>query len=249
MVMPVRRTHHHFLVVVHDVTPHAYTPLQIISKLLYPFVGTNVAAAVVPCWHGVPLNTANPGFLEFVRAAYGELLLHGYTHHTTNSGLIALLTEQANEFTRAPALIALKHLQRGRAILADLFTQAITGFVPPAWQVGPVTPQLLRHSGLHYRMGLGSLTAIDTTPQPLAVASWDCGRIAALGLAGEAIAAVQYVRNPAALPCIVLHPRDLARGYCARALYLIQHLLAAGWQPILPGSYIQRYMQQPARSA
>jgi Uncharacterized protein conserved in bacteria (DUF2334) len=235
--MQLHHTPRQFLVIVHDVAPHAFMPLQTISDLLSPLLGTRVAAAVVPCWHGRQLTAHDSVFVQYVRASYGELLLHGYTHQTNTSGPIALLTDQANEFTRLTPTMAIERIQHGRAVLAELFNYDVAGFVPPAWQTGPVTPLLLKRCGLMYHMGFGSLSAIDTLPQPLAVASWDCGRFAVLGLAAEAVAALQYFFYPKAMPCIVLHPRDVERGFFARALHLIRHLLAAGWQPILPGEY------------
>jgi predicted deacetylase len=237
--MQLRTTPRQFLVIVHDVAPQAFVPLQKIGDTLFPLLGTRVAAAIVPCWHGRQLTAYDTTFVQHVQTSYGELLLHGYSHHTNTSGPVALLTKQANEFTRLTAVTALARIRQGLAILAEHFEGNVAGFVPPAWQAGPITLFLLQQCGLAYQMGLSALTAIDTLPQPLAVVSWDCGRFAALGLIGEAVAALQYFLNPAAIPCIVIHPRDVERGFLVRAVHLIRHLLATGWQPVLPGQYIR----------
>jgi hypothetical protein len=113
----------------------------------------------------------------------------------------------------------------------------IRGFVAPAWQPGPVTPALLNSCGLDYALGFWSLDCAGTR-LPLAVWSWDCGNIAALGLAGEALGWLRRALRPDAVPCVVLHPRDVTRGYLARALNLIRRLQTAGLRPVLPATFL-----------
>lgn len=231
----------HFLVIVHDVAPPFLGSLQQISAQLRPLIGNLAVGAVVPCWHGTQLSSSDAPFIGHTRTAYSEVLLHGYMHHSARAwGPVALLTSQANEFTDLTPSAAVRRIQAGQADIANCLGVTVRGFVPPAWQSGPITPGLLAACGLSYQLGLTDLQTLNRAPRPLAVWSWDCGRFAALGLAGEALGTLRHLQQPTALPCIVLHPRDLQRGYLDRALHLVRKLLSSGWQPITPGALVDQ---------
>lgn len=230
-----------FLVIVHDLTPHTLALSRHIISQIQTLIGNAVAGAVVPCWQGNRIASDDGSFIKHVSEAYGELLLHGYTHYVAHAWTpVALLTAQANEFTGLTPAAAMQRLSAGQIAMAEHFGVATRGFVPPAWQPGPITPTLLKACGLTYLLGLDHMQMVDSGRQPLAVSSWDCGRFRALGLVGEALGAAQFLLRPSALPCIVLHPRDIERGYAVRALHLIRRLLANGWLPILPGELADR---------
>lgn len=223
-----------FMVVVHDVAPPFLSTLCHIMRQLHPLVGGAVAGAVVPSWHGTQIVESSLT-VDHARGAYGELLLHGYTHHAARAcGPIALLTAGANEFSALPRPEAASRIHQGQAALASCFGSPARGFVPPAWQPGSLTSALLAEAGISYQLGLRELRTAAGSTQPLAVWSWDCGRVAALGLAGECLGALQRAIWRGATPCVVLHPADLARGFLRRALDLVRQLLAEGLRPALP---------------
>jgi Uncharacterized protein conserved in bacteria (DUF2334) len=188
----------------------------------------------VPRWHGNQI-AEHPLSIDHARASYGELLLHGYTHQASSArGPIALLTNGANEFSALRHEDARFRVRHGQADLTRCFGAGASGFVPPAWQAGSLTSALLAESGIVYQLGLRELRTATGGRQPLAVWSWDCGRVAALGLAGECLGALMRAILRGATPCVVLHPADLARGFLGRAIDLVRRLLAEGLQPVLP---------------
>lgn len=69
----------HFAVVVHDVGPRFLPQLGRIVGAFGPRLGRRVAGAVVPRWHGRPIDRDGPGFARFVADTFGEVLQHGYT--------------------------------------------------------------------------------------------------------------------------------------------------------------------------
>jgi hypothetical protein len=229
--------HRTFLVVVHDVAPLFLGALRTITRELRRLVNGAIAGAVVPHWHGAAFPDWRPRFAEYVRASFGEVLLHGHTHHAPQSnGLVGLLTDGADEFGALTPVEASQRLRLGRALLVENLGVPVRGFVAPAWQPGPVSPSVLRDCALDYRLGFWGLWPVHSAALPLAVWSWDCGRAAAAGLAGEALGRARLSLRPAAIPCVVLHPRDVARGYLVRALRLIERFLGAGWRPVLPAT-------------
>lgn len=222
-----------FLILFHDVAPPHLPVIRALVDAVRACAGPGapLAAAVVPCWHGQPL-TAAPGFAAEVRALFDERLLHGHTHHTRRGGALGALTGQANEFTGLSAAAAAEKLRLGQALFAEAFGAPAVGFVPPAWQCGPLTPALLAQHGLRYCVGLWGLGRAHGASLPLATWSWDAGVIAALGWAGEALGTARAWAWPQAMPCVVVHPADAARGYLPRILRRIEGLLAGGRRPV-----------------
>src|SRR5688572_24280932 len=95
MHLPLRT----FLVVVHDVAPPFEGALRTITRELRPLVSGAVAGAVVPQWHGSGRAGWRSPFVDYVRSSFGEVLLHGLTHHALRpSGVVGLLTACADEF-------------------------------------------------------------------------------------------------------------------------------------------------------
>lgn len=222
-----------FLVVVHDVTTEFFAPVAQMLHALRPLVGRAVAAAVVPHWHGQP--GINAELAALVREHCGEVLLHGCTHQTACWWHpLAVLTGQANEFSRLALPAALARLQIGRALLRRWFAAPVAGFVPPAWQSGPLNLPALARCGLHYGLYFSCCAATSGARWPLATWSWDTGRLAWPGLVGEWLGTARALLLPRAVPCVVLHPADVARGYLERALERVRMLLAAGRRPLLP---------------
>jgi hypothetical protein len=229
-----------FLVVVHDIAPHFLRPLVTIGRELRHVVGGAVAGAVVPHWHGDERSDQHAPLVAYLQETVGEVLLHGYSHNALHQqGLVSLLTDGANELSGSTCAEARHRLRCGRALLEASLGISICGFVPPAWQPGPVTPELLADCGLEYMLGFWQVTLARGWRHALAVWSWDCGRSAGLGLLGERLGWLRLRGQPNAVPCVVVHPRDVTRGYLVRALHVIDQLLAAGWRPMLPSAYLR----------
>jgi len=197
-------------------------------------------AAVVPCWHGERLSGSARGFVEWVKVEFGEVLLHGYTHHRADhGGAIGLLTGNANEFTRMGTCEAIKRLRCGQAILAEVFGQPANGFVPPAWQRGPITSSVLVVSGFRYSVGFTGVESVEGERIPLCTWSWDAGVFGPLGVAGEAVGSVLTAVHPEAVPCVVFHPLDVERGFLPRGMALVKKFLAEGRRPVTFGNLFE----------
>ena len=102
----------------------------------------------------------------------------------------------------------------------------------PGWLFGNVTTQLLEQHGIKYAVGLKSMTYSTGLRLRLATWSWDCGVIGLAGYAGEILGTALYLRKNA-IPCIVLHPNDVPRGFLPRILSRIRNFLDSGFNPVL----------------
>src|SRR4051794_15646635 len=87
-----------FALVVHDVAPAFLPQLARIAEALAPRVGRAMAGAVVPCWHGRPIEGPGGGFERLVARSFGEVLQHGYTHRQDRPGFLSLFTGRSDEF-------------------------------------------------------------------------------------------------------------------------------------------------------
>ena len=66
-----------FAVVVHDVDPTLLPQLSSLAEALAPRLGARVPGAVVPCWHGRPIEGQGGAFGRFVAEAFGGALQPG----------------------------------------------------------------------------------------------------------------------------------------------------------------------------
>jgi hypothetical protein len=62
--------------------------------------------------------------------------------------------------------------------------------------------------------------------------SWDWGIVSHLGLVGECFGNGAFRLRPAALPCVVIHPIDVDRGYLPRIVRIIDGLRRQGRRPV-----------------
>lgn len=239
MFVPVaRETSSRFAVVVHDVAPVFLPQLERIAVALAPRVGRVISGAVVPCWHGRPIEGLGSGFERFVSGVFGEVLQHGYTHRQDRPGLVSLFTGRSDELAGLNREEVRRRLERGRELLRRALGVEPAGFVPPAWQVGWATTEELGECGFRYLATFSAIWATRGPKIPLATWSWDWGVLGSLGRVGQRFGEFSSWIRPEALPCVVLHPADVGRGYLPRALEVIDRLLGLGRTPGLPSEFL-----------
>ncbi len=227
-----------FAVVVHDVAPAFLPQLAKIAEALAPRVGRKVAGAVVPCWHGCPIDCAETGFERFVAETCGEVLQHGYTHRQERPGLLSLLTGCSDELAGLPREDVRRRLGLGRELLRQVLDVAPAGFVPPAWQVGRATVEELRGCGFRYLATFGAIRGANGPAIPLSTWSWDWGVLGLLGRVGQRFGDALWWLRPQTLPCVVVHPVDVDRGYLPRVLEVIDRLLGMRRTPGLLSEFL-----------
>ena len=227
-----------FTVVVHDVAPPFMPQLARIVESLAPRVGREVAGAVVPCWHGRPIDGLGDGFERFVAGAFGEVLQHGYTHRQDRPGVVSLFTGRSDELPGLPLQEVQRRLGLGRELLWRVLGVAPAGFVPPAWQVGRVTVRELEACGFRYLARFGVIRAASGPTIPLTTWCWDWGALGLLGRVGQRFGDFSWRVRPAALPCVVVHPADVDRGYLPLVLGVVDRLLGLGRTPGLFSEFL-----------
>jgi predicted deacetylase len=234
----VRDVYRRFAVVVHDVAPAFLPQLARIAEALAPRIGRQLAGAVVPCWHGRPIEGPGGGFGRFVTGAFGEVLQHGYTHRQDRPGVLSLFTGRSDELVGLPREEVRRRLGLGRELLRRALGVAPAGFVPPAWQVGRATAEELGGCGFRYLATFGAIRAASGPTIPLATWSWDWGVLGPLGRVGQRFGDVSWRLRPATLPCVVVHPADVDRGYLPRVLEVVDRLLGRGRTPGLLSEFL-----------
>jgi hypothetical protein len=229
-----------FHVSVHDVAPRWLGAVRTILDALSPRVGPALSLAVVPAWHDAPLDARRDReLLALVRAAGGEIHVHGLTHRAERArGWVGVLTAGSNEFSGLSRGDALERVARASGLLAALELRP-TGLVPPAWSPGPLDAAALGGLGLDHLITLFSARSASGARAPLATVSWDTDRAGLLAPLGEALGVAAGVVVPHAIMHIVLHPADVGRGLLPRALARIDRLLGEGrrparWSTLLP---------------
>jgi predicted deacetylase len=221
-----------FCVIVHDVTPVFAREVNTIFEHLLPEVGNTLAGALVPCWHGVELDTRGRRIMRGWSSLCGETLLHGWTHRREyRPGIVSWVTGRADEFGGCSQREVIERVRRGRESLQKSIGRAASGLVPPAWQM-PLDLDDLRDSGIAYILNFKRLQSVSGHNVALATYSWDWGRFTVLSRVGASLGTCLTLWNRHAVPVIVLHPADVRRGHIVCAVNLIRRLKSAGAVPV-----------------
>jgi predicted deacetylase len=223
-----------FCVMLHDVAPLYSSHVATFTKSLAPMVGNAMAAAVVPCWGGVPLGEKDRPFLDRVRAEYASIQLHGYEHFRPGrGGLVSKIADGKDEMNGLDPAETDRRLAAGQEILERWMGQPARGFIAPTYNIGFATPDRLAKFGILYTVGYSHVTTTEGKRLRLSSWIWDVSPIRILCRAGYRWGEIQYRFRKNALPCVVLHPLDLERGFLPQIERTVQKLLNAGRQPVL----------------
>jgi predicted deacetylase len=223
-----------FCVMLHDVAPIYASHVATFTRVMAPLVGTAMSAAVVPCWGGVPLEERDRPFLERVQAEYANILLHGYEHfRPAGGGMVSKIADGKDEMLGLGPVETDRRLEAGQAILAKWLGRPALGFIAPTYRIGLASPERLARFGIHYTVGYRDVVTSTGRRLPLATWVWDVSPVRLLCRAGYRLGELQYRFCKRALPCVVLHPLDLERGFLPQIEQTVVKLLHAGRQPVL----------------
>jgi predicted deacetylase len=237
-----------FCVMLHDVAPIYDSHVATFTQSMAPMIGNAMSAAVVPCWGGVPLKEKDRPFLDRVRAEYANILLHGFEHFRPGpGGLVSKISDGKDEMNGLDPAETDRRLAAGQEVLERWMGQPARGFIAPTYKPGFATPDRLAKFGIHYTVGYGKV--VTSTGQSLSLGTWvwDVSPIRLLCRLGYRLGEIQYRFRRNALPCVVLHPLDLERGFLPQIERTVRKLLDAGREPILLES--MGYGVQPAAAA
>ena len=223
-----------FCVMLHDVAPIYESHVDTFTRSMSPMVGNKMSAAVVPCWGGVPLSEKDRPFLDRVRNEYANLQLHGYEHfRPAGGGLVSTISDGKDEMNGLDSAETDRRLAAGQEILERWLGQPACGFIAPTYMIGLATPERLAKFGIHYTVGYRQVITSSGQRLPISTWVWDVSPIRLLCRAGYRLGEMQYRFRKQALPCVVLHPLDLERGFLPQIERTVRKLLDAGRQPVL----------------
>ena len=223
-----------FSVMLHDVAPIYAAHVSEFTRSLAPLVGNSMSAAVVPCWAGVPLAERDRPFLDRVREEYANILLHGYEHfRPAAGGLVSKIADGKDEMNGLDSAETDRRLAAGQELLTRWMGRPACGFIAPTYHIGLATPQRLARFGIHYTVGYGHVSTSAGQRLPLSSWVWDVSPVRFLCRAGYRLGQIQYRFRRRALPCVVLHPLDIDRGFLPQIVNTVQRLLDDGRKPVL----------------
>lgn len=228
-----------FCVVVHDVAGVFSSQVETIAKAVRPLIGGRFTCGIVPRWHG---EFDSQKLTDVIRLCgeCDEWLVHGMTHRRIGrGGLVSWLTNHSDEF-RGLELSEIQNRVDGAAVLIQKFTEERPiGLVAPCWQL-PVDPTLL--NGIDYVMGYNNLVpcCADLQQVPLATWSYDWGRFRRAASVVNAVPAVRLALLSAVVPCVVIHPADVGRGWLPVAIRRIKWLMEREYLPAVPSQLLTK---------
>jgi len=160
------------IVSLHDVSPLTQTRCM---EILGDLRAVGVAATsllVIPNHHGKAPLDAHPACAAWLldRAADGdEIVLHGYFHRRVSRGdeglgerwITRCYTAGEGEFFDLEEGEAVRLLQNGRALFAEVGLPHPTGFIAPAWLLGEAALRAVRREEFLYTTYLNRITRMD----------------------------------------------------------------------------------------
>jgi predicted deacetylase len=233
-----RRSMRTFNVTIHDVTPVFDAQLRAIVDAFAPVVGTRLAVAAVPRWHGRRPAPVDRAFWRWVLASSSETLLHGYEHVQPRfSGINGVC--KGNELRGLPPAVVRERLQKGQRELTELLGAPAVGFLAPAYERGAASDDVLAACDLSYYLGWKRLVGLPGPTVRLATWVWDVAPVRGAGYVGEWLGWLMRVRR-GAVPAIALHPKDVDNGYLDRAVRVARRLVARGFRAVVPSELLAR---------
>ena len=223
-----------FCVMLHDVAPIYAEQVATFTRSMAPMVGNRMSAALVPCWGGVALAEQDRPFLERIRNEYANIVLHGYEHfRPSGGGLVSKISDGKDEMNGLDPAETDRRLAAGQEIFSRWLGQPARGFIAPTYKIGRATPERLARFGIHYTVGYNKVVTSAGRRLPIATWVWDVSPIRLLCRVGYRLGEIQYRFRKRALPCVVLHPLDLERGFLPQIERTVRKLLNAGREPVL----------------
>ncbi len=222
------------LVAIHDVSSCFLEELSQISNVLERLIGGRYSLAVVPAWNGMMQCMEDRDYRDWIGRYRHEYLLHGYFHRRQRKypSPISWLAEGSDEFSGLDRSTIRERLSTGRLFVKSLTGIPPSGFVPPAWRNGRIRASDLKVTSMNFVSGLTSIRDVRGVSCPLATWSWDFGRFSRLGgCVGHLLGRTLSI-SPWAVPCVVIHPRDIERGWLNHAVDQIRALIGKGHDPV-----------------
>ena len=222
---------------IHDVAPDTWAECELLMQAVHAVADIPITWLVIPSFRGSNKRShALESGLERMLAHGHELALHGYTHvddGPARAGAISFFlrrvyTEGEGEF----AVISEQEARRRIALGLNWFQERgwpVSGFVAPAWLIGPKAWQAVHASPFLYTTTFTHFHLLERNQQlfspSLVYAARNKGGRALSPLAASTVA---YLLKDAPLVRLSLHPRDARHPALVRhAQRLIARLLEA----------------------
>ena len=126
-----------------------------------------------------------------------------------------------------------RRLVAGQDLLTRWLGKPATGFIAPTYHNALATPDRLARFGIHYTVNYRDVITSSGNKLSLASWVWDVSPIRLLCRIGYRLGNLQYRFCKNALPCVVLHPLDLERGFLPQIEKTVRRLVDAGREPML----------------
>ncbi len=227
-----------FYVVLHDVAPRFTNEIAQIVELLAPLIGNQMAASVVPRWHGDSPEMFTPIFIDFVKDSFSEISLHGYSHQRKNGrGFRSWLTKYNDEFNGLNSQQTDVQMTKGINFIEKRFGLKPKGFISPTFAPGALQMKQLAAHGIEFTVWMTKIKIQNQPCVPIATWCWDVSHLLGANMLGHYYGYARMLLHRNLLPCLAIHPVDIERGFGDKIVSLVQSLLQQGRTPILLDSF------------
>jgi predicted deacetylase len=243
-------------VAIHDVAPATWPECVHLLHAVRAVADIPISWLLVPRFHGSGVRSlASERTLGRLLEDGHELVLHGYTHRDETAAYAGLgqrllrtvYTEREGEFAALTAGEARRRLELGLAWFAER-GWPVSGFVAPAWLLGPQVWPLLPDYGFCYTTTFAHFHVLRPAASLLApalvyAARNRVGRAVSPPL--DTLAAALWGKAP--LLRLALHPRDARYPTLVRHAQRLLEKLLATHEPQTKDAFARRFAGLPTR--
>ncbi len=236
-------------VVLHDVAPATWPRYRPFVAAVDRLGKIPLTLLVVPDYHRQGPLTTFPSFcreMENRRRQGDELVLHGYYHQdelplswSPRDFFWRRVFTHEGEFHPLTAAMAWRRLQSGLELFQHL-GWPVTGFVAPAWLLGPGSRAALAATPLRYTSDPGALYRLPTfarVPTPTLV--WSAGSRWRRAASWGWNEARRHRHATAPLLRLGLHPVDMEHYFSRRYWLATLEKLLTSRQPVTKGAWLE----------
>lgn len=239
------------VVSIHDVSPATCERAKVILGELKAWGLPCSSLLVVPDHHRRGLASGSAAFVEWLQAVCAEgheAVLHGYYHlrenRATDGPVTRLITRSytagEGEFLDLGKEAARHRLEQGRTVIEACGVK-VSGFIAPAWLLGPEAEQAVREAGFEYTTRIATVSDFVTgTVHRSRSQVWSvrAGWRRTCSLAWNALLFQSTLRRP--LIRIGIHPPDWDHPAIRKQILRITRMALARREPMTYEDWLSR---------
>ncbi|MCK5056334.1 MAG: DUF2334 domain-containing protein [Candidatus Aminicenantes bacterium] len=226
-----------FILELHDVTPLFSGEFAAMQRLAKEMGAVEPVFLWTPRWAGRKSNEGDRKFGKRFGSLTGEIVLHGYSHHSPGTYRDKILYGEpvGSEFKHLKKEKAYDLIKKGKTMLENWSGKPVNWFCAPRWHYGKGTIAALHELGFTGYFKKNRVVFLEGGAVPVPVLSFDNGAREVIDGVNRMLRKrlVKKLLSRPGLFRLALHPRDMRNpGILGEIKQICNRLKNEGWRPV-----------------